>query len=128
MAGQSLLLLLLGFRILQTAGYGFKYPRGSDELHRGQLMNITWDTVDEYVDLYLSPGYSIGGVPSTPDLLTTSKPCLPPLNISMPKFSRKSIKQWMVPMANPLKPFFRLLISLLNATDEQYDRNACYDH
>jgi hypothetical protein len=56
MAGQSLLLLLLGFRILRTTRYGFKYPRGSDQLHPGQLINITWDTVDEFVDLYLSGG------------------------------------------------------------------------
>jgi hypothetical protein len=38
------LLLLLGYLVLQTAGYGFQYPRGSDQLHLGQLINITWDT------------------------------------------------------------------------------------
>jgi hypothetical protein len=52
--------------VLCVLGYGFSFPRGSDYVYTGQTINITWDSVDGYINLWLIREGYVYPVHSTP--------------------------------------------------------------
>jgi hypothetical protein len=46
--------LFLSFALHDAfADYGFRFPKATDQLWLGQTINITWESKEEYVSLFL---------------------------------------------------------------------------